>query len=135
MNHTSDRKKVSRRAFVATLGAGGLGVAAAKAMKGDLLAQGGQIVLENERVRLTFSVTTGFLAGIENKKSKEVIAIEEDSFEVLAEEFKLTPGSLPLKSVRARSATSCNCVWNSHASKLRPSEARPANPSRKCWSR
>jgi hypothetical protein len=113
MNHVPGNKKLSRRAFVAALGAGGVGLATSSAMGRELLADDKSIVMENGLVRLAFSGTTGFLVEIVNKLSKESITVKGDSFEIVAEEFVLTPMTLQLKSVQSRSAELVEATYGS----------------------
>src|ERR1017187_757793 len=103
MDDITGPKQVTRRTFVATLSAGGFGLAASKAMGSDLLDEASTVVVENGVVRLTFSSTSGFLVKLENKLTREVINVGGDSFEVVAEEFTLAPASLRLQSVHKRS--------------------------------
>ncbi len=113
MNYIPRAKHVTRRTFVATLGAGGLGLAASRAMAKEFPPDDNSVVMENGFLRLTFSGTTGAMVEIENKLTKEVINVSGDSFEVVAEEFTLTSMTLRLQAVRKRSGELVEATYSS----------------------
>lgn len=95
---------MTRRTFVAKIGAGGLGLAAANALgsTGVTHAQS-DIVLENEFLRLIFDPATGLLSGISNRLTQEGVTVHGDAFAVDAEEFRLTPANASEHSVQKKS--------------------------------
>src|ERR1700744_4552025 len=90
---------ISRRTFVAQVTAGSVTLAANKAM-GKINSQDREPILENEFIRIVFTNHSGSLAEITNKLTKEIIGVQGDRFEIVAEEFKLSPLDLRLASVR-----------------------------------
>jgi hypothetical protein len=95
-------KKVTRRTFVATLGAGGLGLAASSAL-GSKAPHRDRPAMENALLRLVFEGSSGRLAQIVNKLTNEVVKVDGDGFAVVAKEFSLSSENLRLQSVDKKS--------------------------------
>lgn len=99
MDYIPGAGNITRRIFVATCGVSGVGLAASRLMGSEIFPGVSSIVLENGVIGLTFSRETGLLVQVKNKLTEEVMTVRGDTFEVVAEEFTLTPSSLRLESV------------------------------------
>ena len=95
----SKSKKLGRRAFVTRLGAGGLTLVAANLTGGCSHNEHGGVRLETGALGLSFDRETGSLTRMENKLTHESLQVRGDDFEVVAEEFSLSPQNMPMESL------------------------------------
>jgi hypothetical protein len=98
---TELKQRVSRRAFIAQLGAAGFGVAGASGITGCAHWTGGHGPrLENSVLGLEFDWKSGLLTKLKNKLTQETSQVRGDDFAVVAEKFTLSPQKMHLESLQ-----------------------------------
>ena len=111
MNRITRDKRISRRTFLTSFGASGLCLAAAKSGRSTPLRRN-SVEMENDALRVIFDESTGLLTQIDNKLTKESVVVKGDAFEIVAKQFKLTPETLKLQSVKKKSIDSVEATYS-----------------------